>query len=84
MAKDRDKELDQEEFSLEAILAEFGSGTDQRQGETPAAGPDVRPEAARSRTGSPPGPMTPGKSLPKRMRTILPLPGLLRWDRGTR
>lgn len=45
MAKDRDEELNQEEFSLEAILAEFGSGADQqRQGETPAAGSDAPAE----------------------------------------
>ena len=53
MAKDRDDQLDQEEFSLEAILAEFGSGSGERQGETPAAGPDVRTEAAPDDPGEP-------------------------------
>lgn len=45
MAKDRDDDqLNQEEFSLEAILAEFGSGTAQRQEETPAADSDAPAE----------------------------------------
>ena len=47
MAKDRDDQLNQDEFSLEAILAEFGSGSEERQGqeqETPAAGSDARTE----------------------------------------
>lgn len=45
MAKDRDDQLNQDEFSLEAILAEFGSGTQERQGEEPPAAPsDAQPE----------------------------------------
>ncbi len=46
MAKDRDDQLDQEEFSLDAILAEFGSGSGEaRQGEPPAVPSDAPAEA---------------------------------------
>ena len=41
-----DDQLNQDEFSLEAILAEFGSGTTQRQEESPAAGEPALGEAA--------------------------------------
>lgn len=48
MAKDRDDEqLNQEEFSLESILAEFGSGSgEQRPGETPTAVVDPSEQAS--------------------------------------
>ena len=43
-----DDQLNQDEFSLEAILAEFGSGTPQRQEEPPAAGFDAPAEGPSS------------------------------------
>ncbi len=47
MAKDRDEQKNQNEFSLEAILAEFGSGTAERQGdESPAAGFNAQEDLA--------------------------------------
>ena len=57
MAKDRDGQRNQDEFSLEAILAEFGSGSGERQGEPPAAPSDARTEeSATGRDGPPDAP----------------------------
>lgn len=62
MAKDRDEQFNEDELSLDAILAEFGSGSSQRQGETPAAGSDV------------PDPYTQDAPVEESERVSIPIP----------
>ena len=57
MPKDRETEYPEDEFSLDAILAEFGSGkTEEARREEPPAAPFDAPTEETPTRGGPPAP----------------------------